>query len=113
MQTQQVEGYRMPMWIMEFLTTDLIGPLVLFHRTLLGRGLWCLNLESAGVLCLTKTGQLAFDDKLFIGAQLELVSLVLTESRSAFLLPAKPKPWTGQVLPNLCGKVQCPSIGLI
>ena len=114
MQTQQVEGYRMPMWIMEYdLTTDLVGPLVLFHRTLFGRRLWCLNQESEGVLCLTKTGQLAFDDKLFIGGQLELVSLVLTESKSAYLLPAKPKPWRGQVLPNLCGKVQCPSIGLL
>jgi hypothetical protein len=114
MQSQQVEGYRMPLWIMEYdLTTDLVGSLVFSHRTLFGRRLWCLDQESEGVLCLTKTGQLAFDDKLFIGSQLELVSLVLTESKSAFLLPAKPKPWRGQVLPNLCGKVQCPSIGLL
>ena len=65
-------------------------------------------------ICLTKTGQLAFDDKLFIGPrELELVSLELTGSKSVFLLPARPKPWMGELLPNLCGKVQCPSLGML
>jgi hypothetical protein len=112
-----VEGYRMPMVLAEDLSTGLVGPLVLSHRTVLGRRLWCLNVLNItfeGFLCLTKTGQLAFDDKLFIGPrELELVSLVLTESKSAFLLPAKPKPWRGELLPNLCGKVQCPSLGML
>jgi hypothetical protein len=84
----------------------------------LGRRLWCLNVlnvQAEGVvLCLTSTGQLAFDAEWFVGSsQLELVSLALTESRSAFLLPAKPKPWTGPLLPNLCGEVQCPSLGVL
>jgi hypothetical protein len=116
-QSMQVEGYRLPMWVAQNLGTGVLGPLVLSHRTVLGRRLWCLNIlniQAEGVLCLTKTGQLAFDAKWFIGPrQLELVSLVLTESKSAFLLPAKPKPWTGPVLPNLCGKVQCPLMGLL
>jgi hypothetical protein len=112
----QVEGYRLPMWVTENLSTNIIGPLVLFYRTVLGRRLWCLNIQFEGFLCLTKTGQLGFADKLFIGSrQLELVSLVLTESKSAFLPPAKPKPWSGQVLPNvyLCGTVWCGSPGLL
>jgi photosystem II stability/assembly factor-like uncharacterized protein len=115
-QIMLVEGYRMPMWVMENLTTSVVGP-VLSHRTVLRRRLWCLsivNVQAEGVLCLTKTGQLAFDAKRFVGSsQLELVSLVLTASKSAFLLPAKPKPWTGAVLPNLCGKLQCPSPGML
>ena len=115
-QVMQVEGYRLPMWVTENLSTNIIGPLVLFYRTVLGRRLWCLNIQFEGFLCLTKTGQLGFADKLFIGSrQLELVSLVLTESKSAFLPPAKPKPWSGQVLPNvyLCGTVWCGSPGLL
>jgi hypothetical protein len=108
----QVEGYRMPMWVMENLTTNLFGTLALFHRTVFGRHVWCLQDE--GFLCLTKTGQLALAYQWWVGShQLELVSQVLTASRSAFVLPAKPKPWTGPVLPNLCGKVQCPSMGLL
>ena len=64
-------------------------------------------------LC-TKTGQLALDAKWFVGSsQLELVSLALTESKSAFLLPARPTPWGQGVLPNLCGKRQCPSLGML
>jgi len=116
-QSMQVEGYRMPMWVMENLSANILGPLVSSHRTVLGRRLWCLNIlniQAEGVLCLTKTGQLALVEKWFVGRrQLELVSLVLTESKSAFLLPARPKPWTGPVLPNLCGKFQCPSMGLL
>jgi hypothetical protein len=112
-----VEGYRLPMVVVEDLSAGLVGPLALSHRSVLGRRLWCLNvlnISFAGVLCLTKPGQLAFDDKLFIGPrELELVSLALTESKSVFLLPAKPKPWRGELLPNLCGKVQCPSLGLL
>ena len=107
-----VEGYRMPMFVTENLSTNLTGRLS--HRTILGRRLWCLNVQPNGVLCLTKTGQLAFDAKWFVGSsQLELVSLVLTESKSAFLLPAKPEPWRQAVLPNLCGKLQCPSPGML
>jgi hypothetical protein len=117
-QIMQVEGYRMPMWVMENLSTNILGPLVLSHRTVLGRRLWCLNIlniQAEGVvLCLTKTGQLAFDAEWFVGSsRLELVSLALTESKSVFPLPAKPKPWTGPLLPNLWGKVQCPSMGLL
>ena len=107
-----VEGYRMPMFVTENLSTNLTGRLS--HRTILGRRLWCLNVQPNGVLCLTKTGQLAFDAKWFVGSsQLELVSLALTESKSAFLLPAKPTPWRQAVLPNLCGKLQCPSPGML
>jgi len=110
----QVEGYRLPMWVAENLTTGLPGPLVLFHRTALGRRLWCLNIQAESSLCLTKTGQLALDAKWFVGSsQLELVSLALTESKSAFLLPARPTPWGQGVLPNLCGKRQCPSLGML
>jgi hypothetical protein len=116
-QIMLVEGYRMPVVVAEDLSTGLVGPLVLSDRTVLGRRLWCLNVLNItfeGFLCLTKTGQLAFDDKLFIGPrELELVSLMPTESKSAFLLPAKPKPWRGELLPNLCGKVQCPSLGML
>ena len=107
-----VEGYRMPMFVTENLSTNLTGRLS--HRTILGRRLWCLNVQPNGVLCLTKTGQLAFDAKWFVGSsQLELVSLALTESKSAFLLPAKPTRWRQAVLPNLCGKLQCPSPGML
>ena len=113
-QGMQVEGYRLPMWVAENLTTGLPGPLVLFHRTALGRRLWCLNIQAESSLCLTKTGQLALDAKWFVGSsQLELVSLALTESKSAFLLPARPTPWGQGVLPNLCGKRQCPSLGML
>jgi hypothetical protein len=117
-QIMQVEGYRLPMFVTGNLSTNMLGPLVLSHRTVLGRRLWCLNVlnvQAEGVvLCLTSTGQLAFDAEWFVGSsQLELVSLALTESRSAFLLPAKPKPWTGPLLPNLCGEVQCPSLGVL
>jgi len=80
-----VEGYRMPMFVTENLSTNLTGRLS--HRTILGRRLWCLNVQPEGFLCLTKTGQLAFDAKWFVGSsQLELASLALAESRSAFLL---------------------------
>jgi photosystem II stability/assembly factor-like uncharacterized protein len=116
-QIMLVEGYRLPMVVAEDLSAGLVGPLGLSHRAVLGRRLWCLNVANntfAGVLCLTKTGQLAFDDKLFIGPrELELVSLELTGSKSVFLLPARPKPWMGELLPNLCGKVQCPSLGML
>jgi len=69
-QIMLVEGYRMPMWVMENLSTNILGPLVLSHRTVLGRRLWCLNvlnIQAEGVvLCLTKTGQLAFDAEWFV-----------------------------------------------
>jgi hypothetical protein len=106
------EGYRMPMWVVQNLSANLTDRLS--HRTIVWRRLWCLNVQPEGVLCLTKTGQLAFDAKWFVGSsQLELASLALTESRSAFLLPARPKPWRQAVLPNLCGKLQCPSPGML
>ena len=93
-QSMQVEGYRMPMWVMENLSANILGPLVSSHRTVLGRRLWCLNIlniQAEGVLCLTKTGQLALVEEVVrLLPPVELVSLVLTESKSAFLLPARP-----------------------
>ena len=38
-----VEGYRMPMFVTENLSTNLTGRLS--HRTILGRRLWCLNVQ--------------------------------------------------------------------
>jgi len=53
-QGMQVEGYRLPMWVAENLTTGLPGPLVLFQRTALGRRLWCLNIQAESSLCARK-----------------------------------------------------------
>jgi hypothetical protein len=66
-----------------------------------------------GYLCLTRTGQLALATDMFVSGQLEAVSLALNPSTSAFVAPAKPTPWNKGGLPNLCGKVQCPSNGLL
>ena len=97
----------MPMWVMENLSTNMLGPLALSHRTVLGRRLWCLNIlniQAEGVLCLAKTWQLALSAKWFVGSTLELVSLALIESKSAFLLPSKPKPWSSGVFQTCAGR---------
>ena len=112
-QFQQVDGYRLPIFAVENLTTNVSGPLTLFHKTVLGRRLWCLAIQSGSYLCLTRTGQLALATDMFVSGQLEAVSLALNPSPSAFVPPAKPTPWNKGGLPNLCGKVQCPSNGLL
>ena len=111
-QFQQVDGYRLPVFAAENITSS-IGPLALFHKTVLGRHLWCLSIQAEGYLCLTKTGQLALLNHMFVLGQLEAVSLALNPPASAFVPPARPTPWKKGFLPNLCGKVQCPSNGLL
>ena len=111
-QIMTIEGYRLPLFIAGQIDDGLAAPLVFFHKTVLGRRLWCLNVRSEGYLCLNKTGQLALVSSLFVSGQLEAVSLTLNPSTAAFVPPAKPTPWTKDVLPNLCGAVQCPSNGM-
>ena len=113
-QFQQVDGYRLPIFAAENLTTNLVGPLALFHKTVLGRDLWCLSIQAEDYLCLTKTGQLALLNRMFVLGQLEAVSFALNPSTSAFMPPARPTPWKNMGdLASLCGKVQCPSNGLL
>jgi hypothetical protein len=114
-QFQQVDGYRLPIFAAENLTTNLVGPLALFRKTVLGRHLWCLSIQAEGYLCLTKTGQLALLNHMFVLGQLEAVSLALNPSTSAFVPPAKPMPWNRGFLPNqyLCGTPFCASQGLL
>jgi len=114
-QFQQVDGYRLPIFAAENIATNLVGPLALFHKTVLGRDLWCLSIQAEGYLCLTKTGQLALASDMFVSGQLEAVSLALNPSTSAFVPPAKPMPWNKGVLPNqyLCGTPFCASQGLL
>jgi len=111
-QFQQVDGYRLPVFAAENISA-LVGPLTQFHKSVLGRHLWCLGIQAEGYMCLTRTGQLALLSDMFVSGQLEAVSLKLHPPASAFVPPARPKPWKEGVVPNLCGKVQCPSNGLL
>ena len=112
-QFQQVDGYRLPVYAAESLTPNLVGPLSLFHKTVLGRHLWCLSVQADVYLCLTKTGRVVLLNHMFVLGSLEAVSLALNPPASAFVPPARPTPWNKGFLPNLCGKVQCPSNGLL
>lgn len=112
-QQMQVEEYRYPMWITGQMTLGLATPLSFSHRSVLGHSVWCVNIESESLICLTKTGQLGLDASLGGSyEQVELVSLTLASSKSAFLLPARPTLAKNEILSDRCGTSYCPSPGL-
>ena len=114
-EVMQVEGYRYPMWVAGEMTLGLSPPLALSRRVVLGRRLWCLHIHDVSLVCITKMGQLAFDAISGTSGgnfrQVELVSLALISSKSAFVLPARPTPWNRESF-DLCGKSQCPTPGI-
>ena len=108
-QTMKVEGYRLPMYLIE----DGFDPgFALSHRVVLNRRVWCL--QTGYTLCITKSGQLALAVPTIVtfAQQLELVSLAPISSKLALLPPATPTPSKHYGIPSLCDTSLCQPPGL-
>ena len=108
-QTMKVEGYRLPMYLIE----DGFDPgFALSHRVVLNRRVWCL--QTGYTLCITKSGQLALAAPTIVtfAQRLELVSLAPISSKLALLPPATPTPWKHYGIPSLCDTSLCQPPGL-
>jgi hypothetical protein len=108
-QTMKVEGYRLPMYLIE---GGFNPGFALSHRVVLSRRVWCL--QTGNTLCITKSGQLALAAPTIVtfAQRLKLVSLAPISSKLDLLPPATPTPWKHYGIPSLCDTSLCQPPGL-
>jgi hypothetical protein len=107
-----VEGFRLPLFVADSIVEGYAPPFHFFHRVVLGRQVWCLEVgpQPVGITCLARSGQVAYATGVFDLARrgLELVSLSAIPASLAALSITNAIRWKLPYLPP-CEERVCTS----